>query len=185
MAQLLLPVHVEIVYTLESYVRYFHFTMSSRGSRVHKIFRCLALGVAGLALIVNLFGMLAGNLRRCWFFFSLMVLLLGFYAYIYFVLPKQTFKKFPARSRAAQLFTFREEDFMVQINEAETNGEAGYATHRYENLEHIYETRDDIFLFISKQQAYILEKRSIREAPPDIFALFLSSRVAPDKFNRR
>ena len=95
-----------------------------------------------------------------------------FYLVVYFVLPKSTVKKSPSLDATVN-FEFYHDHFKAT---AETKTGHESAEHRYALIIKAKENNGDLYLYIAKQQAYILDITTIEPSNYENFKLFLKNR---------
>ena len=95
-----------------------------------------------------------------------------FYVLVTFVLPKLTVKKSPALDAEIK-FEFHNDFF--NVNAATKTGHES-AEHRYAIIKKARESKDVIYLYIAKQQAYIIDKSTLQPDSIDDFKFFLKNR---------
>ena len=106
------------------------------------------------------------------FGFVLIVFIDVFYFIVTLVIPKIAVKKSPALD--AQInFEFHNDCFSVC---AQTKAGREAAEHRYSVIIKAREYKGDFYLFIAKQQAYIIDKASLQPDSIEDFKFFLKNR---------
>ena len=95
----------------------------------------------------------------------------------YFVFPRISIKKSPAFN-AETSFEFDEDGFKVCAN---TSNLKESTELKYSSLVKVMEGKQDIYLFISKRQGYIIDKSGFTAGNPEDFIIFLQSKNVPFK----
>ena len=103
---------------------------------------------------------------------SLIALIDVFYIVITFVIPKFAAKKSPALDAEIN-FEFYNDCFSVK---ALTKTGHETAEHRYSIIKKARGYKDSIYLYIAKQQAYIVDKSTLKPDSIEDFMLFLKNR---------
>ena len=97
--------------------------------------------------------------------------------FVYFVFPRLGRKKSPAFN-AETSFEFGEDGFKVCAN---TSNLKETADLKYSSLVKVMEGKQDIYLFISKRQSYIIDKSGFTAGNPEDLIIFLQSKNIPFK----
>ena len=107
-------------------------------------------------------------------FFSLMLVsaIDAFYAFVTLVAPKIAMKKSPTLDAEVN-FEFESDCFKVK---AMTKSGQRVAEHRYPAVIKARETKDVFYLYIAKQQAYIIDKSTLSPDSAEDFRIFLRNR---------
>lgn len=107
------------------------------------------------------------SLRICWF---LMIFLICFECYLYFLLPRISYRGMKKLKDGEVFYVFQEDRFSES---SVLQGYSGECVVEYKILVKVYETSSYIFLFQTNRQAFILDKASM--SPED--ALELRNRI--------
>ena len=104
---------------------------------------------------------------------ALFILLL----FLLFIAPRIGIKKSPAYE-AQHSYEFEDEVF--KIDSTLKNGKDSLEL-KYSSLVKVMESRDDVYLFISNRQAYVLDKSGFTAGNPEDFVIFIQSKGIPLK----
>ena len=134
----------------------------------------LFLSLCTLVTIVSFFvSLFSGGLSKTAFFSMLLILAIdAFYAFVTFVAPSIAIKKSPTLDAEVR-FEFDGDCFKVK---ATTKSGQRAAEHRYPTVIKARETKSVIYLFIAKQQAYIIDKATLEPSSIENFKTFLKNR---------
>ena len=94
-----------------------------------------------------------------------------------FIFPRITVKRSPALN-ADILFEFQEDSFKVS---AKTKNSTDFSELNYPALVKVMESEQDIYLYLSARQAYVLDKSGFNSGSPDEFVEFLKDKNIPYK----
>lgn len=86
------------------------------------------------------------------------------YAYLYFLLPKKCYKGMGKMRDAKNEFVFYEDRISVSTvvcDEQKNIGYSGESQIEYSLLKSVYETSEYIFLYISRGQAFVVDKSTL------------------------
>ena len=156
------------VYSAEKLLKFNKFTAFEKKWFWLFLFFCTAMCSASFAVLS-----LRGSFNLTAFVCLILVSFLDvFYVFVSFALPKISLKKSPTFGATVN-FEFYTDSFTVH---ALTKVGKKSASHRYSSLLKARETENDIYLYIAKQQAYIVDKSSIAPSSIDDFKEFLKNR---------
>ena len=102
-------------------------------------------------------------------------LLDALYLILVLVLPRFTFKKSPAYMSVSHI-EFFDDGF---IEDSKTNDVTSHTEHTYAVLKKLRESKTDVYLYISSNQAYLVGKDSFTVGNAESFKRFLYTRVDP------
>ena len=129
---------------------------------------CTVLTLSAFILMLSL-----GTFNKTVFFGLLLVLFIDvFYLLSTFVIPKITVKKSPVLDATVN-FEFYTDVFTAS---ATTKTSRDTAEHRYAAIVKARETKDVFYLYIAKQQAYVVDKSTLKPNSVDDFRVFLKNR---------
>ena len=100
------------------------------------------------------------------------VMLLG--CYLFFIAPKSVYKAQGNLRDAENIYTFRDDNVHIVSKTSQYSGEAQV---EYEMFLKIYETSEYFFLYQTKQQAFIVDKSTIRGGTAEDIRSCLKGRV--------
>ena len=129
------------------------------------------LGSVGFTLSLGIYN------STIFFCFALIVLLDITYAFCYLVLPRFTVNKAVALNTNI-IYEFQEDSF--KISATNKNGIESSELN-YLSIIKVMASKCDIYLFVSKHQAYILDKSGFEIGCPDEFFGFLKDKNIPYK----
>ncbi|MBE6644228.1 MAG: YcxB family protein [Ruminococcaceae bacterium] len=129
---------------------------------------CTAITLSSFVLLLAL-----GSFDKTVLFGLLLILFIdAFYSFATFVIPKIAVKKSPALDAAIN-FEFYSDVFSVN---ASTKTGKETAEHRYSVIIKARETKSVFYLYIAKQQAYIVDKSTLNPDSIEDFRTFLRNR---------
>lgn len=94
-------------------------------------------------------------LQQCWY---VMIFLCVFEFYLYFLLPRISFRNMKNMKETENHYIFHSDRFSISSS---LNGYSGQATMEYSMLVKVYETSRYFFIFQTRNQAYIVDKSTI------------------------
>lgn len=146
---------ISTVYTKQRFLRFNDYFWAQRKGFL-AIFAVCTLIVWGCALFLSIFDALSDTIRLCCGMVTVLDVTLLFSA---FVIPRLTAKKSPAID-AMMEYCFNEEDMNIS---SETKTEKANATFKYAAIVKVGKRNDDVYLFISARQAYIVDVSELSE----------------------
>lgn len=146
---------ISTVYTKQRLVRFNDYFWAQRKGFFATFVVCTLL-VWGCTIFLSIFDALSDTIRLCCGMVTVLDITLIFSA---FVLPRLTVKKSPAID-AMMEYCFNEEDINIS---SETKTEKGSVTYKYAAIVKVGKRNDDLYLFISARQAYIVDVSNLSE----------------------
>ena len=104
-----------------------------------------------------------------------------FYVSSYFIIPRATLKKSPLLG-VTIVFTFLDSIFAM---DALTKKGSDRSTFRYSDLVKIAESKEDLYLYITKNQAFIVDKSNFTEEELSELKAYIKSKIPSTKTTRK
>ena len=172
--EIIMPINVTTVYTKERLLRLSNFVQQSR------LWFWIITAVASLLVIAIYFFAVFNDFVNfeITFWFCVVLFFDVFYMFLIFVLPRLMIKK--AKNVGTVLeFSFNEENFLIHaVNEHVDES----ATVKYSMVTKVCNNRDDVYLFISPRQAYIVDLGNSSYEDQVALKRLLQDKVAPGRF---
>ncbi len=146
---------ISTVYTKQRLLRFNDYFWMQRKGFFATLAVCTLI-VWGCALFLSIFDALSDTIRLCCGMVTVLDVTLLFSA---FVIPRLTVKKSPTID-AVMGYCFNEEAMNIS---AETNTENASVTLKYSAIVKVGKKNDDVYLFISARQAYIVDVSELSE----------------------
>ena len=146
---------ISTVYTKQRLVRFNDYFWAQRKGFFATFVVCTLL-VWGCAIFLSIFDALSDTIRLCCGMVTVLDITLLFSA---FLIPRLTVKKSPTIN-AVMGYSFNEEEMKIT---AETNTENASVTLKYAAIVKVGKKNDDLYLFISARQAYIVDVSALSE----------------------
>ncbi|MDF2613805.1 MAG: YcxB-like protein [Clostridia bacterium] len=151
-----LSIEVEQTITYEIYKKYYFFCLF-RG-KIYKYFPILIYIISTLAIILSLFtGFSFGFVTMDFVLLGVLGVILLVMTFSLVYVPRKYYKTAKKMLETPAQYKFTEEYLYV---EAHTETTSGHSQVKYEGLHKIYESQDMVYIFLSNNQAYILEKKN-------------------------
>ena len=164
---------VQTVYDKERLLRFNNFVVLRKRVFWFFIIACTVLVTVCLAIVLAL----DPHDSNIWACAALIYFIDATYAFCYFVLPRFTINK-ALELNANIIFEFQEDTFKIS---ATTKNGTESSELNYSAIVKIMESKQDIYLFISKRQGYILDKSGFALGCPLEFVKFLKDKNIPYK----
>lgn len=148
--------------------QHFHHNQRKPSLAVINVIFVIAVVVSALSFVLMLsFGDLDAEFIGL---YSSELFLIFMFVFLRHILPKLVFNRDKVGKDSLHTFVFKEEEFTVS---SVGNNLTSENTIKWEALYGVYETKDYFYLYISKRQAFIVEKESMTPEERNLLAAHL------------
>ena len=161
-------------YSLERLVRFSRFTSIKK--KWVWIFIAVCTAIVGLTFTLQ-FTLLGFDATLTWAFVGIL-LIDALYVFLCFVFPKIALKKSPALGAGVR-YEFYDDGYKIDT-ELRTGKESSELS--YETITKVLSSKKDIYLYISANQAYVVDKNAFTLGTAEDFLNFIELKIEARKF---
>ena len=163
----------------ETYKKFYYFTLVRK--KISLIFfLILAVSVViGIPLSITLF-VLTHEISNL-LFVALFIFLTVFVIFRFTYAPKKNYRSNMKLYEQISNYVFGEDDIKI-TSKTESNSISGTSNINYDNITKVYNTKEYIYIFITKNRAFAIPKSSFTVGTADDLCKFLSEKIGPQKF---
>jgi len=159
-------------YTYKSYKKFFKLTIGW----LNYLFIALEI-ILAINIIISLFGLVFGgsDIISLVMFILLEIFWIAFHLYF----PRLSYKKTSIAKDASDNYVFYDDKLLVK---SESKGVSSEGSVEYKVIKKVYETGEMFYVYISQQQAFIVEKATIAGGTADDIRNLLIKSVGQNKY---